>query len=125
MRFVVGFDGSDCAKRALQRAAALAREGDELVVVAVIPEASTPSTMVTQQRLLEDAGFDLAGSNVRLSTVEAKGEPAEAVAKAAKEARADIIVVGSRGRGAVAGLVLGSVSSKLVREAPCDVLVVR
>ncbi len=43
----------------------------------------------------------------------------------AEEIGADVIVVGSHGRGAIERLLLGSVSEQVVRHAPCPVLVVR
>jgi nucleotide-binding universal stress UspA family protein len=57
--------------------------------------------------------------------VEGRGDPADVLVEEAKEAGADLIVVGSRGQNPVARAVLGSVSAKVVHEAPCDVLVVR
>ena len=47
------------------------------------------------------------------------------IVSAAEAERADMIVVGSHGRGAVGRLFLGSVSEHVVRNAPCPVLVVR
>jgi nucleotide-binding universal stress UspA family protein len=53
------------------------------------------------------------------------GPPAAAIIRAAKRARADVIVMGWRGHGAVRRLLSGSVSRDVVRAAPCSVLVVR
>lgn len=55
----------------------------------------------------------------------ADGPPAAAIIAAAKRARADVIVTGWRGHGAVQRLLAGSVSRNVVRAAPCSVLVVR
>ena len=55
----------------------------------------------------------------------ADGPPAAAIVNAAKRARADVIVMGWRGHGAVRRFLAGSVSRDVVRAAPCSVLVVR
>jgi nucleotide-binding universal stress UspA family protein len=51
-------------------------------------------------------------------------QPAHEIADLAREADADLIVVGSRGHGLIAGLLLGSVTQRLLHVAPCPVLVV-
>ena len=53
------------------------------------------------------------------------GPPAVAIIRAAKQARADAIVMGWRGHGAIRRVLAGSVSRGVVRAAPCSVLVVR
>ena len=54
-----------------------------------------------------------------------EGDPGDMIVEAAEAEHADMIVVGSHGRGAVGRFFLGSVSEFLVRHAPCPVLVVR
>jgi nucleotide-binding universal stress UspA family protein len=54
-----------------------------------------------------------------------EGDPAESIVDAARSERADVIVVGSHGRGALGRALIGSVSDQVVRHAPCPVLVVR
>ena len=52
------------------------------------------------------------------------GDPAEVLIETARRKRADAIVMGRRGRGRLAGLLLGSVSQKVASLAPCTVIVV-
>src|SRR5262245_23123384 len=54
-----------------------------------------------------------------------EGEPGESIIEAAEAESADLIVVGSHGRGAVGRFLIGSVSDQVVRNASCPVLVVR
>jgi len=54
-----------------------------------------------------------------------EGDPGDMIVSAAEAEHADMVVVGSHGRGTVGRLFLGSVSEHVVRHAPCPVLVVR
>ena len=122
MKMLVGYDGSEFAKRALARAVSLAGSGGSVTVASVTASNAQASDMVAHQRLLSEAK-GLATRDVE--TLELSGDTAKALMKAAKDTGADFLVVGSRGRGAAASLFLGSVSSTLAREAPCDVVIVR
>lgn len=62
-------------------------------------------------------------SGVRVRVVD--GPPTAAIIRAARRARADVIVMGWRGHGVIRRLLAGSVSRNVVRTAPCSVLVVR
>ncbi|HEX5827007.1 MAG TPA: universal stress protein [Candidatus Limnocylindrales bacterium] len=53
------------------------------------------------------------------------GDPGDMIVEAAQSEHADMVLVGSHGRGAVGRFFLGSVSEHVVRHAPCPVLVVR
>jgi nucleotide-binding universal stress UspA family protein len=53
------------------------------------------------------------------------GAPSSAIVHQAAEKGADLIVMGTHGRGGVAHLLLGSVAEKVLRTAPCPVLIVR
>lgn len=134
---VVGYDGSEHAKRALERTADLARAGASVVVVNVASrgvgtreaalgvEAVDPLEAAERGRELEEAAAYLAGRGVQARAVQAAGDAAVEIVARAREAGADLIVVGTRGLNVAQRLVLGSVSTKVVHEAPCDVLVVR
>ena len=133
MKIVLGYDGSDGAKRALERAAALAGgDGDVTVVAAAESHARTgitegarldPSEIQRRRKDLEEAEALLKDRGVNVQTVEAQGDPGSVVVDASKDA--DLVVVGSRGLNPVQRILLGSVSSKVVHRAECDVLVVR
>ena len=76
-------------------------------------------------RKVLDASMEEARSanpGVEVESELAEGRPAAALLAAAEDA--DLLVVGSRGRGGFAGLLLGSVSAQCVHHAPCPVVVV-
>jgi nucleotide-binding universal stress UspA family protein len=115
-RIIVGFDGSDEARRALDRAAELAGYGSTVTVVNVVSAARAG-------RPLADARDHLAERHVRAEIVERAGEPAEALIDTATAEDADLLVVGRRNGGKP--FALDSVVDRIVQDAPCDVLVVR
>jgi len=67
----------------------------------------------------------LRDSGVTVHIEPAEGHPAEAIINVARVRSCDLIVIGSRGQGKFQELFLGSVSDKVVRRAPCPVLIVR
>lgn len=72
---------------------------------------------------LNTALAESVGSNAAVSSRVVEGHPAQVLIDAA--AGADLLVVGSRGRGGFVGMLLGSVSEHVSAHAPCPVLVVR
>lgn len=116
-RIMVGYDGSDAARRALDAAADLVGYGSTLSVVTVTN--GDVGSWAT-----EDAHARLLLRQVEARYLETSGEAAEQLVEKATELDADLVVVGRRSRSPLRAL-LGSVSSRVVRRAPCDVLVVR
>lgn len=64
-------------------------------------------------------------SGLNVSFLVWTGDPGESIVSAAEAEAADLIVVGTHGRGTIGRLILGSVSEHVVRNAPCPVLVAR
>ena len=116
-RIVVGYDGSEASRRALDAAADLVGYGSTLAVVAV-------QNGDVGRSAASDARSRLLDRHVEARYLEPSGEPAELLVEAATQLGADLVVVGRRNRSPLRAL-LGSVSSRVVRRAPCDVLVVR
>jgi nucleotide-binding universal stress UspA family protein len=125
---VCGIDGSADSRAALAYATELAGRLDARLVLAhvVEPPRSLSATLVDRQaeagRLLgevaEATGVD--GAEQRVVT----GLPAERLADLADDESAQLIVVGSRGRGPLRAALLGSVSTSVIGLARCPVLVV-
>src|SRR5690348_3832331 len=141
-RIVVGVDGSEHAAAALQWAVAMARGmGSEVIAVFSVAPPSVPfdtglgAPMVAPQfdeswRSEMKTEFEdvwckpLRDAGVKYRTVFEDGRPASVIASTAEASDADVIVVGRRGRGGVAELLLGSVSHELVLHSRRPVLVI-
>jgi nucleotide-binding universal stress UspA family protein len=95
----------------------------EMMVPAVDLEASLVQEATRRLERMAEEAESLRGGPVehRVYT----GDPAEAVISAARDGGCDLVVVGTHGRRGLKRLVLGSVAERIVREAPCDVLVAR
>jgi len=74
---------------------------------------------------LDDAVRILAGPGRAVEQITLRGRPASAIVEEARAWSADLLVLGNRGHGSIASMVLGSVSAEVVDHAPCPVLVVR
>lgn len=116
-RIMVGFDGSDSARRALDRAADLVGYGSSITVVTV----STPSGNGDGGRALFGAREQLEARLIPTYALNPVGDPAEELIRAATSLGADVLVIGTQPD----GRPNGSVGAELLDRAPCDVLVVR
>ena len=140
---LVGVDGSDYSRRALSWAMReAAHHHVPLTVMTVhsgpvrpateiywnipdLPDKSfDPEPLRTALQEMTDAVAKENGETPPEITMKvAQGDPAEELVRASKDA--ELIVVGSHGRGAFAKLLMGSVSSKLTHHAACPVVVIR
>ena len=146
-RILVAVDGSPAALNAVDFAADLANKYEaELVLLTVvadlspgvdpafeeyariehIPEPATQLAFATAESVLGRARSEARAKGAsRISAGPSVGDPAKEIIAAAEDRQVDLIVVGSRGYGRLAGLLLGSVAQKVVSLASCPVAVVR
>jgi nucleotide-binding universal stress UspA family protein len=132
---VVGYDETEPARRALERAADLAEAfGAKLIITSVAPvllstgrsmggldPTDTPADHLAELRHAQEL---LAVRGVEAEFQGAVGEPAETIVSLADERGADLIVVGTREPNVLERLLGGSVSQSVSRHAHCDVLIV-
>jgi nucleotide-binding universal stress UspA family protein len=128
---VVGYDGSDAARRGLARVRQLTARRLTVVVVAAQPDVRSPGlgaelsgVTVDAERLLREAREFLDADGVAIETRSAVGDPAAVLIDIARESSAGLVIVGRRGGDFVTRTLLGSVAQRVVHNAPCDVLVV-
>jgi nucleotide-binding universal stress UspA family protein len=140
-RFCCAIDFSEPSRLAMQEAAELARrfEGElELLYVHPLPPPTVaieavptyPNVLETEVRELRDTmapwvedAARIAGRAVGSTVV--PGTPADDIVRFARERAIDVVVLGTHGRSGLTRLLLGSVAERVVREAPCPVLVTR
>jgi len=132
-KILVGYDGSDYSRAALDTGIEVANAlGDELLVVVAYEVNRFGSEVQDYAKALRDQ----ADKRVRLATDQAAGRgakveveiveerPADALVDVAAREQARVIVIGSRGEGPLKGAIVGSTPHKLLQIAACPVLVV-
>ena len=136
-RILYATDGSDQARKALDYTRELATlMNAEIIVVHAYASISDilgepEHDRVLQRRLdaatdvLEEAAGALEVTGIPVVRELLEGPMAEAILRVAKVRECDLIVVGARGLSDLQGLLLGSVSHKVIQHAACPVLVVR
>ncbi len=138
---LVAFDGSTSARQALTEAVELARCNHAALTVMTVVPTTNPWALgggyyvpvnldeLNQQaernyeRLLEDAVV-IVPDDVPVTTILDRGAAAAAIVEQARAGHHDLIAMGSRGRGDVRSLLLGSVSHHVLQSSPVPVLVV-
>ena len=131
---VLGFDGSDSARAALERTATLAKELDAEVVV-VFGYYISPlggGDVHDYKSALEKVGTEavgeavsrLEGDGIKVWSRLVSAKPADAIMDVAREEGAQLVAVGTVGEGPITGAILGSVVLKLVQRCPVPMLVV-
>jgi nucleotide-binding universal stress UspA family protein len=140
-RFLVAVDGSENALRAVRQVIAFApelREAPHILLANVQPVVVSGAvrTFVNADQIdawyrsegekaLAGARDLLAAAGLAYDHHIVVGDPAETLARMARERSCDLIVIGSRGMSAVANLLMGSVATKVLHLAEAPVLLVR
>jgi nucleotide-binding universal stress UspA family protein len=134
-RVVFATDGSKSSEKALDfllkrlRPNVLGQNGGqtaiEVDVVHIMPFLKYPEIKQAGVKLVEQTANKLIKGGFVVDEAFRLGKPAEEILKVATQKKADLIVTGAKGMGAVARFLLGSVSTKLVQHSSCSVLVVR
>ncbi|NUQ83067.1 MAG: universal stress protein [Anaerolineales bacterium] len=136
-RILLAVDGSEHALRAANIAAELARSMKAELRIVVVYDPIPPylgepnlqhaiDARLKEAQAILDKAVEAAGELPgEIHTGMIEGNPAEAIIEVAQTRECDLIVMGSRGLGRLAGLLLGSTTQKIVSHAPCPVLIVK
>ncbi len=133
-KILVGYDGSATAEKALEVALQMGTMMDAQVEVLSVVQPSEPPAQDELQAVIEGAraryetalqriAKNARDNGIRITTGVVIGDPAARIIHNAEHGGADLIVVGRRGLTAFEKLVMGSVSERVLRHAPCPVLV--
>jgi nucleotide-binding universal stress UspA family protein len=140
---VVGTDGSDTARQAVEEAIGLAKAvGASIELVSAyepIPDQrlreearAAPADMQWMvnpreevDATLRQACGSIEAAGVTVTPYAREGDPADAILDVAEERNADLIVVGNKGMTGAKRFLLGSVPNKVSHHAPCSVLIIR
>jgi len=132
---LVAYDESELAKKALNRAIQLMKEGDELIILYVIPtpllkefaDLEPDQTLAKGRELVNKEVTELQKRKIKAIGVVRQGSIAEEILRFSKELDCDMIIMGSRGKGheKVSPFVLGSVTETVIRNSACPVLIVK
>jgi nucleotide-binding universal stress UspA family protein len=144
MRVLVATDGSSAADRAIELATAMDWPiGTDIRVatviepvppitaaewagpIATLEETYPPEADAIAETILENARQAFAHTRAEVSCEALRGRAATRILERAREIEADLLIVGSRGHGTIASMVLGSVGAEVADLADCPVLVAR
>jgi nucleotide-binding universal stress UspA family protein len=133
---VLAFDGSEYSNRALQYAKSFAERFEAtLWLVHIFTHTSDllgyedyekfySKRKASGQTLLDQALQELSRTRLDVKKELQEGPEAESILNIAKSCQADLIVMGTRGHGTLKGLLVGSVSRKVIHHSSCPVMVV-
>lgn len=136
-KILIATDGSKRTQSAVETGLEIARQHNSKVyavyVVDTVTFTSIPMdvTWENMYQLLKDEGEDAVGrvkdaaSGIDIETKVLEGNPAVEITKFAKDNDLNLIIVGTLGKSGIDRILLGSVAEKIVRIAPCPVLVIK
>ncbi len=134
-RVLVGFDGSEGAENALNKAMMIVDDNGEMIIIAIIPLPSNRNLLdqktyeIIKSRahnLINSVIHDIGSHSFIINGMVKEGEDIAAlIIDVANDLRCDLIVLGSRGSSSLGKYPIGSVANKVVQYAAKPVMVVR
>jgi nucleotide-binding universal stress UspA family protein len=133
-KILVGFDGSEGSRQALNRSISLLNDQGELLVLAVIPRPSD-KTFVDKEMyktikkkaevMIDELVSSIGQQDYTITGIIEQGDPSVQIINASNRLNVDLIVLGSKGTSKIGRYLLGSVANKVVQYAHKPVMVVR
>lgn len=133
-KILVGFDGSEGAEQALNRAMMMIDTYGEMIILAVVPSPDE-KTFVDEdmyqnlkrkaKNLVDNLITDIGQHEYNITGIVEEGDPAAIIIDIASRENVDLIVLGSKGQSELGQYLIGSVANKVVQYAAKPVMVVR
>ena len=132
-KLLVGYDGSEGARKAVDRALSMMKEGDEIVLIFVVPHTKLEEFAGFDPGVTEDKAREelkkvtgpLLEQGVSITGIVKKGSVADEIIRLGSELECDLIVVGSYGLSKVGTFALGNVAEAVAKKSTRPVLLVR
>ena len=133
-KILVGIDGSEGSKLALEKAKMLISDEGEIYLIAVVPT-QREKTFVDEEiykkikkkanQLLKDTINDFSNYNFKIKGIIEEGDAAEIIIDTALKLNVDLITLGSKGTSKIGVYPIGSIANKVVHYAHKPVMIVR
>ncbi|MCR6546842.1 universal stress protein [Dehalobacterium formicoaceticum] len=138
-KIMVAIDGSEHSIKAIDASIELAKkENSQVEVIYVVPILTRYTRDYAQmmpklesnlredaQKIMNEATERFKDTGIEYTTSIKTGDAADEIIREAEQRGTEVIVMGSRGLGAISRFFLGSVSNKVLTHAPCSVLIIR
>ena len=133
-KILVGFDGSEGAEQALNRAMMMIDTYGEMIILAVVPSPDEKTFVDGEiyqklkkkaENLVNHVISDLGYHEYKITGLVEEGDPAGVIIDVANRENVDLIVLGSKGKSELGSYLIGSVANKVVQYAHKPVMVVR
>ena len=135
-KVLVPLDGSKYSEKALERACELVNAFNSKLILIYVVEKSIPVNLLDRKeymeilhkfgnKTLQKANDLISKKGISAKTIIKEGNIATEIDKVVKSEKCDLVIVGSKGLGAVTRFLLGSVSTKLAQSSSCSVMIVK
>lgn len=135
MKILVCFDGSDRSQNALNKTLEFFKGQNPDIMILLVAEEPLDASVENEEvyeewqkechDLLNEAARDVTQLGLEVDAILATGDPRKMIMEAIENKAPDLVVLAKRGKGSVKDALLGSVSTYVVRQTKCPVLVVK
>lgn len=135
MKIMVCYDGSDRSRNALEKALELFKDQKPDIIILLVAEEPLDASVENEEvfeewqkechDLLNEVAKDVTQLGLEVDAILATGDPRTMIMEAIANKAPDLVVMAKRGKGGVKNALMGSVSTYVLRQAHCPVLVVK